>query len=70
MRAVAPLTKSYIQEQFTSTSKLDDFDWRLDFKISSKNQERIKQPVLYVKMDTHDGNNEAKRQTPHQEVMF
>ena len=28
-----------------------DFDWRLDVKISSKDQDRIKQPVLYVKMD-------------------
>ncbi len=28
-----------------------DFDWRLDVKISSKHQERVKQPVLYVEMD-------------------
>ena len=28
-----------------------DFDWRLDFKVASKQQERMKQPVLYVKME-------------------
>ena len=33
MREVAPLTKEYIQEQLVGTSKLNDFDWRLDFKI-------------------------------------
>ena len=57
MREVAPLTKTFVQEQFTSTSKLDDFDWRLDFKVSSKNNERMKQPVLYVKMDLVGGDS-------------
>ena len=28
-----------------------DFDWRMDVKISSKDSDRLKQPVLYVKMD-------------------
>ena len=51
MRKVAPLMKSYVQDQFTGTSKMQDFDWRLDFKVSSKSQERMKQPVLYVKME-------------------
>jgi hypothetical protein len=36
MREVAPLTKTYMQDQFTGTSKLNDFDWRLDFKVASK----------------------------------
>jgi hypothetical protein len=54
MREVAPLTKTYIQDEFTGTSKMNDFDWRLDFKISSKSQERMKQPVLYVQMDLED----------------
>jgi len=31
--------------------KLRDFDWRLDVKISSKTQDRLKLPTLYVKMD-------------------
>jgi hypothetical protein len=57
MRKVAPLMKSYVQDQFTGTNKLQDFDWRLDFKISSKNQERMKQPVLYVKMELEGSNN-------------
>ena len=36
MRELAPLTKQFIQDDFTGTSKLQDFDWRLDFKVSSK----------------------------------
>ena len=59
MREAAPGLKSYIQDEFTSTSKLLDFDWRLDFKISSKTQERMKQPVLYVKMETEDSSRKA-----------
>ena len=31
-----------------------DFDWRLDVKVSSKSAERLKQPILYVKMDLED----------------
>ena len=54
MREVAPVAKTFIQDQFTGTSKLQDFDWRLDFKVSSKSQERMKQPVLYVQMDIED----------------
>ena len=65
MREVAPLTKTFVQDQFTSTNRLEDFDWRLDFKVSSKNQERLKQPVLYVKMELEGGNDK-----PHQDVMF
>ena len=36
MRQCAPLTKTYVQDQFTGTAKMVDFDWRLDFKVSSK----------------------------------
>ena len=36
MREVAATSKLYVQSNFTSTTKLTDFDWRLDFKISSK----------------------------------
>ena len=64
MRDVAPLSKTYFQDQFTGTSRLDDFDWRLDFKVSSKNQDRMKQPVLYVNMELSGGNQN------HQDVMF
>ena len=42
MREVAPTCKQYVQTNFTSTTKLNDFDWRLDFKISSQQQERMK----------------------------
>ena len=59
MREVAPLTKTYIQDQFTGTSKLQDFDWRLDFKVSSKQQLRMKQPVLYVNLDLAGGNQQS-----------
>ncbi len=37
--------------------KLRDFDWRLDVKIASKTQERLKQPVLYVKLDMEGQGN-------------
>ena len=56
MREVAPLTKQFVQDQFTSTSRLEDFDWRLDFKVSSKNQDRMKVPTLYVNMELAGGN--------------
>ena len=56
MREVAPLTKSYIQDAFTSANRLEDFDWRLDFKVSSKNQDRMKQPTLYVNLELGGGN--------------
>ena len=69
MREVAPLTKTFIQDQFTSTSRLDDFDWRLDFKVSSKQADRMKQPVLYMKMELEGGNQQASGQQ-HQDVMF
>ena len=39
---------------------MEDFDWRLDFKVYSKQQERMKQPMLYVKMDLQGGNAEAQ----------
>ena len=42
MREVAPLMRTFVQDEFTSTSKMEDFDWRLDFKVSSKQQERMK----------------------------
>ena len=57
MRELAPLTKQFIQDDFTGTSKLMDFDWRLDFKVSSKQQERMKQPILYVKMELDQAGN-------------
>ena len=69
MRKVAPLMKSYVQDQFTGTSKMQDFDWRLDFKVSSKSQERMKQPVLYVKMEL-DQNNQQVGQAAEQDVIF
>ena len=59
MRDVAPLTKTFIQDQFTGTNRLEDFDWRLDFKVSSKQQDRMKQPVLYVNMELSGGNHQA-----------
>ena len=60
MRELAPVTKTYVQDNFTSTNKLKDFDWRLDFKTSSKQQERMKQPVLYVKLDMETANVEQE----------
>ena len=51
MREVADSAKLYYQDEFSSLPKMRDFDWRLDVKISSKDQDRLKQPVLYVKMD-------------------
>merc|ERR1712060_295796 len=51
MREVAEPTRVYLQDQFTSLPRLRDFDWRMDVKISSKQEDRIKQPILYVQMD-------------------
>ena len=51
MRENAPIVKRYIQDEFSSLPKLKDFDWRLDVKTASNTQERLKQPVLYVKLD-------------------
>ena len=51
MREVAEPSKVYLQDEFTSLPKLRDFDWRMDVKISSRQEDRIKQPTLYVKMD-------------------
>ena len=52
LREHAPASKKYFQDEFSSgLQKMKDFDWRLDVKISSKQQERVKQPVLYVEMD-------------------
>ena len=51
MREYAPQTKKYFQDEFSGLPKLRDFDWRMDVKIASKQQERMKQPMLYVKLD-------------------
>ena len=51
MREVAEPSKIYLQDQFTSLPKMRDFDWRMDVKISSRTEDRIKVPTLYVKMD-------------------
>ena len=51
MREVAESTKLYLGEEFTSLPKLRDFDWRMDVKISSKQEDRLKQPSLYMTMD-------------------
>jgi len=51
MREIAPRTKKYFQDEFSSLPKMRDFDWRLDVKIASKSQERMKKPMLYVKLD-------------------
>ena len=57
MREVAEPAKKYIQDEFTSLPRLRDFDWRLDVKISSKKSDRLKQPMLYVKMDFENDAN-------------
>ena len=51
MREVSETSKKHFQDDFSCLPKLRDFDWRLDVKISSKNADRLKQPMLYVKMD-------------------
>ena len=60
MREVAPTAKKYLQEEFSGLPKLRDFDWRLDVKTASKNQERMKQPVLYVELDLEGRGNAQK----------
>ena len=42
MREVAEPTKVYLQDEFTSLPKMRDFDWRMDVKISSRQEDRIK----------------------------
>ncbi len=51
MREVSEQAKQYYRDEFTCLPKLKEFDWRLDVKISSKESDRLKQPILYVKMD-------------------
>ena len=36
LREWAPLSKEHIQENLVGTSKLQDFDWRLDMKVASR----------------------------------
>ena len=69
MREVAAEAKLYYQDEFSSLPKMRDFDWRLDIKISSKDQDRIKQPVLYVKMDL-EKDQSSLEQTQDQQVLF
>jgi hypothetical protein len=69
MRAVSESSKGYYQDQFTALPKLRDFDWRMDVKISSKQEDRLKQPTLYVKMDLErDTQNTAG--SSEQQVLF
>lgn len=63
MREIAPKTKKFIQDEFSSLPKMRDFDWRLDVKIASKTQERMKKPMLYVKLDV-----EAQDKEDHEEA--
>lgn len=58
MREFAPQTKKYFQDEFSGLPKLRDFDWRLDVKIASKDQERMKKPMLYVKLDLEKENEQ------------
>ena len=37
IRATHLYTKHYLQTEFSSLPPLEDFDWRLDVKVSSKN---------------------------------
>eukprot|EP00349_Pseudokeronopsis_sp_Brazil_P004282 CAMPEP_0202958168 /NCGR_PEP_ID=MMETSP1396-20130829/2526_1 /ASSEMBLY_ACC=CAM_ASM_000872 /TAXON_ID= /ORGANISM="Pseudokeronopsis sp., Strain Brazil" /LENGTH=89 /DNA_ID=CAMNT_0049676063 /DNA_START=265 /DNA_END=534 /DNA_ORIENTATION=+ len=57
MRDAAPIAKKYFQDEFSGLPKLRDFDWRMDVKVASKQQERMKQPVLYVKLDIESQGN-------------
>ena len=50
IRATHFYTKHYLQTEFSALPPLEDFDWRLDVKVSSKNQERMKKPTLYMKL--------------------
>lgn len=69
MRDIAPQAKKYFQDEFSGLPKLRDFDWRLDVKTASKQQERMKQPVLYVKLDL-EGQGNATEFEPNQQVLF
>ena len=69
MREVAPLAKTFSQDQFASTQILRDFDWRLDLKVQSRQQERMKQPNLLVKLELDGGNARGNGQT-QEDVMF
>jgi len=68
MRSCAEDCKQYYQDQFTNLPRMVDFDWRLDVKISSKSAERLKQPILYVKMDLEDAAAASGEQ--NKEVLF
>ena len=60
---------SYLQDQFTSLPKLRDFDWRMDVKISSKQEDRIKVPTLYMQMDLQKDQAQSG-ESQDQQVMF
>ena len=69
MRDAAPIAKKYYQDEFSGLPKLRDFDWRMDIKIASKQQERMKQPILYVKLDVESQGN-GKDTEPNKQVLF
>ena len=69
MREVNEQNKGYLQDNFTSLPKLRDFDWRMDVKISSKEEERLKQPTLYVKLDLEKDTHGSAAST-EQQVLF
>ena len=69
MREVAEPSKVYLQDQFTSLPKLRDFDWRMDVKISSKQEDRIKVPTLYMQMDLQKDQAQSG-ESQDQQVMF
>ncbi len=69
MREVAEESKSYYKDEFSSLPKMRDFDWRMDVKISSKDSDRLKQPVLYVKMDL-EKDTSALSDVQKQQVLF
>lgn len=69
MRDIAPQAKKYFQDEFSGLPKMRDFDWRLDIKTASKHQERMKQPVLYVKLDL-EGQGNADSFEPNKQVLF
>ena len=60
MRGSHLYTKQYYQSEFSSIPQLKQFDWRLDIKIQSKNEERMKKPTLYMKMDIGNSDKEQK----------
>lgn len=69
MREAAPSAKKYYQDEFSGLPKLRDFDWRMDIKIASKQQERMKYPVLYVKLDLENQGN-ATQVEENKQVLF